>query len=189
MIKIFDFFGDIIFNTSYAVSLISVIISVLLRVGIMKISKEKSKMRLFIIKYIFKFYDNDSENNTNKSIIVEEIYEKKKKIYNRALSAILLCILIYCIKNILFNTEINMAFLIFLYVLVGLIMISRILISYRISKGYYGTNYEESKEILYYLLEDKDKNDKNSGKKIFNEIEERNNLEEKLPVSGGNLEY
>ena len=130
------------------------------------------------------FYPDSLKKNS----IVEEIYCKKIKQYTHAMNAIGVCILIYCINIKLFSTEIKMELLIFLFVLFGLTIILRILISYRIKKGYYGSNYEEGKEMLYYLLVDQD-NNKNSVKKIFNKMEECNNLEEKLPVSAGNWEY
>lgn len=129
--------------------------------------------------------ENDSKNTS----YVKEIYNKKKKQYKKSSIIIVICIMTYFLKNMIFHTEIKVGMLIFLYGLFALITIGRLLAYYRIERGFYGANYEESKEILHYLLEDQDKNNKISGKKIFNEIEDRNKSEEKLPVLGGKLEY
>lgn len=123
---------------------------------------------------------DDNKSNS----IVEEIYTKKIGQYNKSSSIICICIVIYYFLNIFFSTDIKIEVIIFLYALIGFTIISKVIIGYRIKKGYYGKNYEEGKEILSYLTIDKDKNDKNSGKKIYNEINQCNKAEKRVSVEG-----
>ena len=113
--------------------------------------------------------------------IIEELLNKKKKTYNNAIKLIFIAALIYCIINIIFDRNIKMEIIMFLYIFVVLIIISQLLIRYRIKKGYFGTNYEEAREIFIYLMENNNKGDKNSGKKIFNEID-KNKAKDIVPV-------
>lgn len=113
--------------------------------------------------------------------VIEELFIKKKKTYNHAIKLMFIAALLYCIINIIFDINIKNEVIILLDIVVVLMIISQLLISYRIKKGYFGTNYDEAKEILIYLIENNDKNDKNSGKKIFNEIDE-NKAKDIVPV-------
>lgn len=140
--------------------------------------------------YLEKENSKDDVSNTNKEkySIVEEIYNKKKKQYVYAIVILAISASIYCCMDIFFNFDFHFEILLFFYALIGLIAILNVLVSYRIKKGYYGTNYEESKEILYYMTEDKDKNNINPGKRIFNDIDVYNKVREQIPEDG-ELQY
>lgn len=129
-----------------------------------------------------------SSNKKPKSI-VDEIYNKKQKQFDYALLSLGWGMLFYCIINKAFHTDIKIEIIIFLGGLIGLIIILRILVSYRIEKGYYGMNYEECKELIHYLMENKDKDDIDKGKKIFNEIEECNGVGQEVIAGVGELQY
>lgn len=77
--------------------------------------------------------------------------------------------------SLFFLGSIDVHYIIFalLTVLVWLIVICQILLIYRNEKGYYGTNYDEAKEIIYFIM--KSSNDDintHGGKKFLNEMEE-----------------
>lgn len=121
--------------------------------------------------------------------IVEELYNKKTKQYNYAVIPLLFGAILYCFIDIFFDMNTNMELMIFLDIFICFVLISRGLIVYRIKHGYYGTNYEEAKELLYYLIQDNDNNDKNIGKKLFTEIDNYNVEKSVEPVTNGELQY
>lgn len=125
-------------------------------------------------KELYSFID-DAQKYEKINSIVEDIYFKKIGQYNKASLIICISIVIYFL-NVFFTKNIKIEVLIFLDALICFIIILKLLISHRIEKEYYGTNYEESKEILYYITADSDKNDKNSGKKIFDDIDAYNKV-------------
>lgn len=141
----------------------------------------KQKERFAIDKSL---HSNDKQNS-----IIDEIYNKKRKQSKLVLISVTVGIMIYCCKNLFFYNDIQTEVLFFLDVLLIFLLMSRFLISYRIERGYYGMNYEECKELIYYLMDDNDKNDKNKGKKIFNEIDDYNKVEEKNTEVDGKLLY
>lgn len=157
--------------------------------------QEKKVRNIIILSRILEIVLEEKENVEKESYlskkqrsIVEEIYYKNIEKYNRASIIIYMSIIIYYCINIFFSNNIKIEVVILLYVFWALTLILRFLIGYRVKRGYYGTNYGESKEILYYLAENRDKNDKNSGKKIFNEIDVPDNAGAKIPAKG-ELQY
>lgn len=121
--------------------------------------------------------------------IVEEMYNKKRRRYQYAVVFLSISAGIYSCMGIFLNFNFQVEVLLLLFVLIGLIAILNSLVSYRIKKGYYGTNYGESKEILYYLKTDKNRNDKNSGKKIFNDIDAYNKASDQISEVNGEPQY
>jgi len=134
-------------------------------------------------------YDENKEKSTIDKSIVDEIYNKKKQQIDWALLPAIIITHLYCAISVIYYPDIKIEILIILDVLIGLIIMSKLLLFYRIKKGYYGMNYEECKELIYYLMNDKDKNDINRGKKIFNEIEDYNKVGQEVTAVVGELQY
>lgn len=130
------------------------------------------------------FYLNKEQKST-----VDKIYDKKKKQFNKALLALFLGMLIYYFIHILFDAGIKIGVFIILGVSIVLIITLRLLVSYRVKKGYYGMNYEECKELIYFLMDNKDNNNIDNGKKIFNEIEDCYKAGQEATVVAGELQY
>lgn len=87
-------------------------------------------------------------------------------------------LLFLCVMSnyFLFFNEINIQDIIFLVlnVQIWLVLVNQILLNYRNKKGYYGTNYDEAKEIIYFIKKSSsDDINKFGGKKILNEVEEQ----------------
>lgn len=142
-----------------------------------------SNLLFKLLKERLKKFQVNKENS-----IVEEVLYKKKKQYYNALCAIVFSANVYCYGDIFFHINAKTEILLFLYVIMGFIIVSGLLVSYRIKKGYYGTNYEEGKELLFYLIKNSDKNNKDSGKKIFNKpADNKENVN--LPAMEGELQY
>lgn len=159
-----------------------------------KMLKKMLKDELFVEKKIKKkqiiYIDKKgnvkkvSDSYKKQISIVEEMYYKNIEQYNRASIIICASIIVYYCINIFFTNDIKIEVLILLYVLFIFIAILRFLSGYRIKRGFYGTNYAEGKEILYYLAQNSDKNDNNTGKRIFNEVVAQNEIGAKIPANG-----
>lgn len=145
------------------------------------ISKKKKRDKKFIrlervIRYkkhklIYKKIVETKENkliNEKKGNLIEELVKNK----SQKNSKILLLLVLINICNYILNLKIpnlnSKIISLFLTVTFGLIAFYNILIIYRSRKGYYGTNYDEAKEILYFIKQNN--NDINKGKKIFNDF-------------------
>ncbi len=75
--------------------------------------------------------------------------------------------LLYFFKILNFNSVFILC--LFVNILTCIITIYLYLINYRNKLGYFGNNYDEAKELLYFIKMIKDDSDINKGKKIFNE--------------------
>lgn len=176
-----------------------------------KISRRKYRMRNEVYKHFLaiiydertkilkhkKEMDNVTKilKKTNKNLdkyqnsIVDDIYRKKKRKMNYALIVEFVGIAFYFCINIILNTDIKFEILFFLYGSFMLILLLKVLVSYRIKKGYYGMNYGECKELMKYLLNDVDKNDIDKGKKVFNDTNDYEKVKEKDPAIVGEPQY
>lgn len=101
--------------------------------------------------------------------IIDDYYKERNDQLNVSLAVISFGVVSYWVPHLILNKEPQMEVLFFLCTCAFLVCIAKFLIYFRIKNDYYGTNYEEAKELLYYLMKSNDKNNRNSGKKIFNE--------------------
>lgn len=111
------------------------------------------------------------KKSDKKNSIVDNFILDKKKEFNRSFKILLISALINCYAYIIFDYKIKIGVLILLCTLILFNIILQLVVSYRINKGYYGTNYAEARELLIFLIENNDKNDKNSGMRIFDELD------------------
>ena len=142
-----------------------------------------------IVNSIRKKFGSVLENNETKQNVVEYLLNKKIKRNNLALILLSVCFLTYwAIGSLaLVNTKSEVA--ICLSSFIFCVLIFNLLTRYRISKGYYGTNYEEAKELIYLFKEDCNKNGKNTGRKIFTDINDQVNAVEIVPVPGSQWQH
>lgn len=139
-------------------------------------------------EYEKEIYELDARNNTvTKKVklkkiykdlddtICNELFSEKVNISKKVLNRFSLLIFIYFIYCIIFDLKIHKIVLSFVLFYCILILLDLILIDYRIEKGYFGTNYIEAKEILYYIKKSNKKNSQ-TGKKIFKEIKSMDNV-------------
>ena len=183
-------------------------ISVIFSVIVLVLDLNRIMIKRFFYKLGIMYVDllskvvviNETDKNTMKKYlkknssceqnsIVNELLEKKNKQYFCATRLILLYILFYSSIGYAINIEINTIEIIFLFIIVVFIFSNQWLVNYRINKGYYGTNYEEAKELLYYLIENNDKNNKNTGKKILNDEYNYNKEKVTVPVTDREVQY
>ena len=141
----------------------------------------KTNREIFLAKYmdftkkiINKSYEyKEEDKKCYNSISDMVINEKSKKNDN-----VMIVMSIYVISNYCFyffiNVNIQYIVFTFLTVLIWLVLINQMLLTYRNKKGYYGTNYDEAKEIIYFIKKtSSDDINTSGGKKIFNEMEEQ----------------
>lgn len=139
-----------------------------------------SKYKRFTSRHIPKIHFKPTKKQNT---FVEDFYRKQKKQSLQSLFAILVYLLSYYTFSIIYKIEIQKNILIYIYIYSLLILFSKLVLYFRIKSGYYGTNYEEARELLYFLI-NINKNDLNSGKKIFNsekECQELKHAEFRLP--------
>lgn len=108
-------------------------------------TKEKNKANINIITT---FLDKQFDKNTI------------------AVTGISIFILAYILIHVILSKEINYTIPIFLLIMSVMIVINQSLTIYRVKKQYFGTSYDEAREILYFVKKSKDK-DSNNGKFIF----------------------
>jgi hypothetical protein len=87
---------------------------------------------------------------------------------------------------VFFKTNINYWLILLIILLAGSLFTSRQLLRYRIRKGYYGTNEDEAREIIQFILEHAEDTDFSSGdgpKKIMPDPEIE--LQEDFVPAGG----
>lgn len=121
-------------------------------------------------------------DNKIKPNVVKDLLSKKIRSCFCALILNIGCLLVFFAINSWSTINIKTEVIICLCSLIFCMLIFNLLTIYRISKGYYGTNYEEAKELIYLFKEDSNKNGKNTGKKIFNDINDPVNEEDIVPV-------
>lgn len=124
-------------------------------------SEKRKKEETDLIKLQNKIIQN--------TYIVDDYYKERNNQLNVSLAVISFGVVSYWVTHLILNIEPQMEVLLFLCTCAFLVCIAKFLIYFRIKNDYYGTNYEEAKELLYYLMKNNDKNNRNSGKKIFNE--------------------
>ena len=132
-----------------------------------------------------KIYDNNVNlsSTMGNDTFSEELIDIKLK----QLKVILLCSsfiqLFLLIINMTANISIDYkAFIIFLS-LSWLILIYYLVLIDRFNNGYYGTNYSEARELIYYIKNQKNRNDDNTkGKKIFYHNTETEHFEKRPEV-------
>ena len=107
--------------------------------------------------------------------VMNYFYKEKKKQIRKSLTIIMVSIVFYFCIHTIFNIEMKIGIILFLYAYALMALIAQLLLNYRIENGYYGTNYEEAKELLYYIKNNKN-NKRISGKKILNAEKECNRL-------------
>lgn len=149
------------------------------RMAYIKLKREKRQEKM---KYNnMNLFSNATRNDT----FSEELIDIKLK----QLKLILLCSsfiqLFLLVINITTKILIDYkAFIIFLS-LSWLILIYYLVLIFRFNNGYYGTNYSEARELIYYIKNQKDSSNNNTkGKKIFYHNTETEDSEKQPEVIG-----
>lgn len=124
---------------------------------------------------------NDDFEKININICHEIYNYKMYKIMSSLIFILPLSMYIYRLQDYLasnkFNNEIiKKLFIFWITFLLVLTYLYRVILKYRIKRGYFGANYQEAKEILYYIKNSND-NNRHNGKKIFDETEKNVELE------------
>lgn len=110
----------------------------------------------------------ENPHNIYKIDIIEKFSKAQFQKNTIALISVTFCLIIcLCLRTFL-TIEINRMVSVILIILAWLIVIRQFLLVYRVKKQYYGTNYEEAKELLRFLIQSID-NDTHSGKYVFND--------------------
>lgn len=108
-----------------------------------------------------------NKQNEKKSSICYELYKKKNKNLNKLWFEIFVFISVNSIMNKFIDTKTKNIVSASLLILFVLVSINKIILNYRFKNGYFGTNYLEAKELIYYIKNSK--NNTHKGKKIFDE--------------------
>lgn len=105
--------------------------------------------------------------------VMEEFIQNKlheiRKIYRILFTYGLLCV---CIKY-RFNINIEKKIFVILCVLISLIYIYKKLLRYRYRKEYFGVNYAEAKELVYFMMKPQNTDKPHKGKRIFNNAKQK----------------
>jgi len=112
------------------------------------------------------------EKSKNMTIIIMFLKNNQKKnIIIHFMSLIFLLGIYLSLYNL--NLYINIFTLLIPSSINILIVIQLYIMGYRVKHGYYGTNEEESRELIKYILKNEDNFDKQKGTKIFNDYKEK----------------
>lgn len=110
----------------------------------------------------------ENPHNIYKIDIIEKFSKAQFQKNTIALISVTFCLVIcLCLRTFLI-IEINRMVPVILIILAWLILIHQFLLAYRVKKQYYGTNYEEAKELLRFVNQSKD-DAPHSGKYVFND--------------------
>lgn len=165
----------ILFTTS--VMLVDkLVILIELSLHIKKQKKHKLEYKLVIHNYKKKNIENNLRKNRKamKNIcVLDDFIEKKLEKNSKIMKFLLFFMVLYFIYESYFNKNLVKLRFGILVGLACLLVLYNILIIYRYEKGYYGTNYEEAKELLYYIKKTKNNHNDSNGKKIFNETADK----------------
>ncbi len=124
------------------------------------------------INIMLKIEEAFIENKESKTF-EESILETKTKNNCITIIGIMLAVLIYNSLYFIFGINLKTEIFLVLTIMICMIVLHQTVITYRIKRGVYGSNYGEAKELLYYIKEySKNNKDINKGKKIFNEVNE-----------------
>lgn len=141
-----------------------------MRKMIKKERKKVKKVKNTLYKYaVYKHEDKKIENyNSISDILIDKCLKRNDNL--------MIGMFIYITINyyLYFFTNINLKDIIFLLltILIWLIVIDQILLIYRNKKGYYGTNYDEAMELIYFMKQSSnDDINTSSGMKVLNEEE------------------
>lgn len=118
-------------------------------------------------------YKQKKEDKKSYNSVSDILIGKKSKKNDNVMKLMFVFVMINCFFSFI-NVNIRDIVYLVLTVQIWLVLINQILLNYRNKKGYYGTNYDEAKEIIYFIK--KSSNDdinKFGGKKILNEVEEQ----------------
>lgn len=118
------------------------------------------------IKFKITIIRNTKEKNKANIDIITTFLDKQFDKNTIAVTGISIFIPIYILIHILLSKEMNYTIPVFLIIVAVMIVINQSLTIYRVKKQYFGTSYDEAREILYFVKKSKDK-DSNNGKFIF----------------------
>lgn len=115
-----------------------------------------------------------SERSTQKHDSFSENYiETKLKKCRKAIWSIIVFSILYNYLKYFNYVNIEDNTFIFLLIMLWLVTGCYMLFNYRYVKGYYGMNYTEAKDLIYFIKQLKNNNNNTKGKKIFNENKEK----------------
>lgn len=131
----------------------------------------------FLKIYREELYRFEKERLKNNSSILDMLINEKSKRNENMMIVISIYMILNYYLYVFVNVNIQYVVFVLLTALVWLIVIYQIVLIYRSKNGYYGTNYEEAKEIIYFTkkLSDDDIN-MSGGPKILNEIENQDSV-------------
>lgn len=124
--------------------------------------------RKVINKILFGKNDFKKEQQTFNVDILEKFLKKQLKKNTLALIAVFICLIIYSCLYFVSNMNLEHVILIILNILPWMIMLHRVLVIYRVKNQFYGTNYDEAKELIYFIKNSRN-NDSQNGNYYFNE--------------------
>lgn len=108
------------------------------------------------------------QNFSKQNSIVAQLIANKRKSTNKIILIILCFIIIFDIMKNFNIGNVNEKIYNSLYIILCLIIVSQITTLYRYRKDFYGTNYIEAKELVYFIAKNNNNISKN-GTPIFNE--------------------
>lgn len=129
--------------------------------------------RKVINKILFGKKDFKKEHQTLNVDILEKFLKTQLKKNTLALITDFICLIIYSCLYFVSNMNLEHAILIILNILPWMIILYRVLVIYRVKNQFYGTNYDEAKELICFIKKSRD-NDSQNGNYYF--------YEEKLQV-------
>jgi len=130
----------------------------------------RSKFSNLLYESLTERKNNDAETKEYNSVIESLIISRIAKDYKSYIY--LLFSSIFILASSIYNS-LNIVYIFVPILLSSLLYINQMIIKYRISKGWYGNNYYEAKEIIDYITQHYDKDDFFDGgklKDIFPEV-------------------
>lgn len=100
--------------------------------------------------------------------VLEKFSKAQIKKNTIALTIVLICLIIYSCLYFWSNMNLEYIILIILNILPWIIILYRALFTYRVKNQFYGTNYDEARELICFIKDSKN-NDFQNGKYYFQE--------------------
>lgn len=109
--------------------------------------------------------EKKSRDSSKKIYIVKEIANKKMHNNSLAYFYLIISLLSYFVFSLFFSLSIIIEIVITIFIL--LVFTNQKILEYRISKGLYGTNESEAREILQFIIENQNKYSDGKGVNVF----------------------
>lgn len=110
----------------------------------------------------------NKEGHTYNVNILEKFLKAQLKKNTLALITVFICLIMYSCLYFMSNMNLEYVILIILNILPWMLILYRVLFTYRVKNQFYGTNYDEARELLCFIKDSRD-NDSQNGNYYFNE--------------------